>query len=97
MGIIRKILVLFLLLSVFVLSGQTTTDTILFDGDIYVKHIVNAGESLKSIANLHKVKTADIIDNNDLPRDYFKEDFFELIGDILVDIITNEEPVVDNN
>ena len=39
----------------------------------------------------------DIIDNNDLPRDYFKEDFFELIGDILVDIITNEEPVVDNN
>jgi hypothetical protein len=43
MGIIRKILVLFLLLSVFVLSGQTATDTILFDGDVYVKHIVKAG------------------------------------------------------
>jgi hypothetical protein len=68
MGIIRKILVLFLLLSVFVLSGQTATDTILFDGDIYVKHIVNAGESLKSIANLHKVKTADIIDNNEIEK-----------------------------
>tara|TARA_B100001175_G_scaffold261237_1_gene230356 strand:- start:97 stop:423 length:327 start_codon:yes stop_codon:yes gene_type:complete len=39
----------------------------------------------------------DIIDNNDLPKEYFKEDFFALIGDILVDIITNEEPVVDNN
>ena len=39
----------------------------------------------------------DIIDNNDLSKEYFKEDFFELIGDILVDIITNEEPVVDNN
>ena len=68
MGIIRKILVLFLLLSVFVLSGQTATDTILFDGDIYVKHIVKAGESLKSIANLHKVKTADIIDNNEIQK-----------------------------
>jgi hypothetical protein len=63
MGIIRKILVVFLLLSVFVLSGQTLSDTVFFDGDIYVKHIVKAGESLKSIANLHKVKTADIIDN----------------------------------
>ena len=68
MGIIRKILVLFLLLSVFVLSGQTATDTILFDGDIYVKHIVRSGESLKSIANLHKVKTADIIDNNEIQK-----------------------------
>ena len=68
MGIIRKILVLFLLLSVFVLSGQTATDTILFDGDIYVKHIVKSGESLKSIANLHKVKTADIIDNNEIQK-----------------------------
>ena len=66
MGIIRKILVIFLLLSVFVLSAQTATDTVSFDGDIYVKHIVNAGESLKSIAKLHKVKTADIIDNNEI-------------------------------
>ena len=74
MGIIRKILVVFLLLSVFVLSGQTETDTVFFDGDIYVKHIVKAGESLKSIANLHKVKTADIIDNNEIEkRLYYKQ------------------------
>ena len=39
----------------------------------------------------------DIVDDVDLPQEYFKEDFFKLIGDILVDIITNEEPVVDNN
>ena len=32
----------------------------------------------------------DIVDNNELPQEYFKDDFFELIGDILVDIITNE-------
>ena len=74
MGIIRKILVVFLLLSVFVLSGQTETDTVFFDDDIYVKHIVKAGESLKSIANLHKVKTADIIDNNEIEkRLYYKQ------------------------
>ena len=74
MGIIRKILVVFLLLSVFVLSGQTETDTVFFDGDIYVKHIVKAGESLKSIAKLHKVKTADIIDNNEIEkRLYYKQ------------------------
>jgi len=68
MGIIRKILVVFLLSSVFVLSGQTATDTVFFDGDIYVKHIVKAGESLKSIAKLHKVKTADIINNNEIDK-----------------------------
>jgi len=39
----------------------------------------------------------DIVDNNDLPQEYFKEDFFGLIGDILVDIIMKEETPVDNN
>jgi len=68
MGIIRKILFVFSLLSVFVLSGQTATDTVFFDGDVYVKHIVRAGESLKSIAKLHKVEVADIIDNNEIEK-----------------------------
>ena len=47
MGIIRKIFVVFLLLSNFVLSAQTSSDTVFFDGDVYVKHIVKGGESLK--------------------------------------------------
>ena len=68
MGIIKKIFFVFLLLSVFVLSAKTFNDTVFFDGNIYVKHIVSAGESLKSIAKLHKVKTADIIDNNELEK-----------------------------
>jgi len=68
MGIIRKIFIVFSLLSVFVLSGKTVTDTVFFDGDVFVKHIVNAGESLKSIAKLHKVKTSDIIDNNEIKK-----------------------------
>ena len=71
MGIIRKILFVVLLLSVFVLSGQNANDTLFFDGDIFVKHIVNAGESLKSIAKLHKVKTSDIIDNNEMQKQLY--------------------------
>ena len=31
-----------------------------------------------------------IEDNNNIPRDEFDEEFFTLIGDILVDIITRE-------
>ena len=68
MGIIRKIILAFSVLFVCSLSAQTVSDTVIFDGDTYVKHIVNAGESLKSIAKLHKVKTADIIDNNEIQK-----------------------------
>ena len=68
MGVIKKIFTLFLLFSVFVLSSQTAKDTIFFDGDAYIKHIVKAGESLKSIAKLHNVKIAEIIDHNDLQK-----------------------------
>ena len=59
------------MLFVFVLSGKTATDTILFDGDVYVRHIVKAGESLRSIANLHNVKTAEIIDNNEIENNLY--------------------------
>jgi len=68
MGIIRKIIFVFSLLFVCGLSAQTVSDTVVFDGDTYVKHIVTVGESLKSIARLHKVKTADIIDNNEIQK-----------------------------
>jgi len=68
MGIIKKILVAFLLLFVCSLSAQTVRDTIVFDGDKFIKHIVKAGESLKSIALLHKVTTADIIENNEIQK-----------------------------
>ena len=35
----------------------------------------------------------DIVDSNGLEQEWFQEDFFKLIGDILVDIITNEEQI----
>jgi LysM repeat protein len=68
MGIIKKILVVFSLLFVCSLSAQTVRDTIVFDGDKFIKHIVKAGESLKSISLLHKVTTADIIENNEIQK-----------------------------
>jgi hypothetical protein len=37
------------------------------------------------------------VDSNGLERDWFQNDFFELIGDILVDIITNEENNIGSN
>ena len=39
----------------------------------------------------------DIIDSNGWKQEDFGEDFFELIGDILVDIITTEESYIDND
>lgn len=38
----------------------------------------------------------DIVDSNGLEQEWFKDDFFTLIGDILVDIIT-EEQLLDPN
>ncbi len=68
MGIISKITFAFSLLFVCGLSAQTVSDTVVFDGATYLKHIVSAGESLKSIAKLHKVKTSEIIDNNEIQK-----------------------------
>ena len=68
MGIIKKILVGFSILFVCSLSSQTVSDTIVFDGDQFIKHIVKAGESLKSISLLHKFTTTDIIENNEIQK-----------------------------
>jgi len=91
MGIIRKILIIFSLLSVFVLSGQTATDTVFFDGDTYVKHNVSAGESLKSIAKLHKVTTADIIDNNEIHKRLYYNQL------LYIPIFYNQEENISNS
>ena len=68
MGIGRKIIFIFLLLSVSRISAQNNTDTIYISGNKFVEHIVKAGESLRSISQLHKVKTKDIKQSNKLER-----------------------------
>jgi len=65
MGIIRFILLFFLPTVMF---SQTLRDTVEFEGNKYVEHIVKAGESLKIIADLHNVKISDILNSNEMQK-----------------------------
>ncbi len=68
MGVIKKNIFVFLLLLASILSAQVKHDTIYFSERKFVKHVVQGGESLKSIASLHNVKTSDIRLANELER-----------------------------
>ena len=68
-----------------------------FAGVVYKYGKVSLGEE-NSNGTLPFRFEYDIVDNIGFPREYFKDDFFELIGDILVDIITNEgATTIDND
>jgi hypothetical protein len=71
MGIIRKIGFILLFLWTLSLSAQVTYDTIYFSEKKFLEHIVKGGESLKSIAELHKVKTLEIKESNELDKRLF--------------------------
>ena len=62
MGIIRKIIFVFSLLFVCGLSAQTESDTVVFDGDTYVKHIVTVGESIKDNGYFEIHKSSNKVD-----------------------------------
>lgn len=68
MGVVKKIILIFALTCVSDLIAQIHYDTIYFSGNKFVEHIVKGGESLRSIANLHNVTTAEIKDANELER-----------------------------
>ncbi len=91
MGIIRKIFFTFSVLLACSLSAQTVSDTIVFDGDKFVKHIVKGGESLKSISLLHKVATADIIENNEIQKRLYYNQL------LYIPIYENQQKSKDNN
>ncbi len=67
----RANLFIFIFLFGLDISAQNSFDTIYFSDREYVKHIVKGGESLRSIATLHKVKTNDIILANELSKRLF--------------------------
>jgi hypothetical protein len=74
MGIIRKIGFICLLFWALNLSAQTAYDTVYFSQKQFVKHVVKGGESLTSIAALHKVKISEIQQANELAkRLYYKQ------------------------
>ena len=71
MGIIRKIGLVLLFFYASDFSAQNSADTVFFSGNKFVEHIVEGGESLRSIAALHKVKTSQIIEANELNKVLF--------------------------
>ena len=66
-----------------------------FAGVIYKYGEVSLGEETEDGNMPFKFKF-DIIDNNAIPKEDFKEDFMNLIGDILVDIIEEQNAESDN-
>ena len=62
-----------------------------FEGVVYKYGKVSLGEETKD-GNLPFRFEYDILDNNMIPREEFDDDnFFKLLGDILVDIIDRQE------
>ena len=62
-----------------------------FEGVVYKYGKVSLGEENKD-GNLPFKFEYDILDNNMIPREEFDDDnFFKLLGDILVDIIDRQE------
>jgi hypothetical protein len=68
MGVIKKIFFNFLVFFTLNLQAQLIPDTVYFSNNKFVEHIVKAGESLRSIASLHKLETSDIIEANELNK-----------------------------
>ena len=67
-----------------------------FQDVIYRYGKVSVGEEEDEKGNLSFCFEYDILDNVGIPRENFGEDFFTLIGDILVDII-NEQSEKDDD
>ena len=66
-----------------------------YAGVVYKYGNVSLGEETKDGNMPFKFKF-EIIDNNAIPKEDFKEDFMNLIGDILVDIIEEQYAESDN-
>ena len=67
-----------------------------FAGVVYKYGKVSFAKEEDKNGNLPLQFQYDIVDNNGIPREQFDEDFFNLIGDILVEVMeeqTKDEPV----
>ena len=74
-----------------VYATHTATDTpIWVAGVVYKYGKVSISEKEDADGNLTFSYEYDILDPNSLPREHFGEDFFVLIGDILVDVIDKQ-------
>ncbi len=62
---------MFLIFCVSCTSAQESYDTIYFSGKQFVEHVVQGGESLRSIADIYGVSTSDIKETNELNKRLF--------------------------
>jgi LysM repeat protein len=60
MGINKKILLIIFLFSVCFISAQTTTDTLIIKGMMFVRHIVKPNETYNSISKKYNVSTKEL-------------------------------------
>ena len=68
-----------------------------YEGVIYKYGMVSLPEKENPDGTLPFKFEYDIVDNNGIKRENFDDDFFDLIGDILVDIIDREDYVAKPN
>ena len=61
-----------------------------FAGVVYKYGRVSFGKEEDENGNLPLQFQYDIVDNNGIPREQFNEDFFKLIGDILVEVMEEQ-------
>ncbi len=62
----------------------------IYDGVVYKYGKVSLPEKENDDGTLQFKFEYDIVDANGLDKDFFRKDFFDLIGDILVDIIDEQ-------
>ncbi|MEE2700436.1 MAG: LysM peptidoglycan-binding domain-containing protein [Bacteroidota bacterium] len=73
MGIVKKIAFFFLLVFFCPIWAQTTTDTLLVKGQMYIKHIVKPSETYKSIAVHYKINVEELKLHNRNSKLYYKQ------------------------
>ena len=66
------------------------TDGGKYDGVVYKYGVVSVAEEENPNGTLNFQFEYDIVDSNGHKKEYFRDDFKNLIGDILVDIIDKE-------
>ena len=73
MGIIKKILIVILLFSVCFISAQTTGDTLIVKGTMYIRYIVNPNESYNTISRKYNVSIQELKLHNKNSKIFYKQ------------------------
>ena len=83
----------------FLSSGETLVNTVWgYSKAISGEYVDQSGQRQRTneIEVIIRKKTFDIVDNNSVPREEFGNDWINLIGDILVDIMEEQYGESDN-